>query len=106
MLLGQPSRVIHCTQFTLLQDELSRLSTDVKVLVISCLTGIIGKIGGTNEAKTGIERAMSLIASSFFELNHQRKGGIRIIVAPCIPRRSKDFMTHSNFAMVIYSKVK
>jgi hypothetical protein len=86
----------------LLQDEISKLSSNIKVLVISCLSGIVGKIGGTSEAKTGIEHAMSLISAAFYDISHQRKGLLRIIVAPCVPRKSKDYATHSAFALVVF----
>jgi hypothetical protein len=89
-----------------MMDEISKLSHDVKVLVISCLTNIIGKIGATNEAKVGIERAMGLLGSSFHELSSQRHGAVRILVAPCTPRTAKDFSTHNKFAMVIYVLLK
>ena len=98
--MGQPSTFVHCTQFTLLQDEISKLSDNVKVLVVSCLSSIVGKIGATTEAKAGLERAMSLIAASFYELHQQRRGSLRIIVAPCLPRKTRDFNTHSTFALV------
>jgi hypothetical protein len=83
-----------------MMDEISKLSNNVKVLVISCLTNIIAKIASTTEAKVGIERAMNMLGSSFHELNLQRQGRIRILIAPCTPRKSKDFSTHNKFALV------
>ena len=99
-ILGQPSRIVNCSQYTLMMDEISKLSSGVRVLVISCLTNIIAKIAGTNDAKVGIERAMSILGSSIHELNQQRQGRIRVLVAPCTPRKSKDFSTHNKFALV------
>jgi len=83
-----------------MMDEISKLPQHVKVLVISCLTNIVAKIAGTSDAKVGLERAMNTLASSFHDLNQQRHGKIRILVAPCTPRKTPDFSTHNKFAMV------
>ena len=85
-----------------MMDEISKLSSNIKVLIISCLTNIIQKIAATNEAKVGLERAMNTLGSAIHELNQLRQGRIRILVAPCTPRRisGQDLSTHNRFALV------
>ncbi len=100
LLLGQPSKYTFCTQYTVLLDEMSKLPSHVKVVVVSCLSNIIAKIGASNDPKTGIERAMKTMAAAFFELINQRSGHIRILVAQCTPRASQEYTANNKFAMV------
>jgi len=85
-----------------MMDEISKLSSTVKVLVISCLTNIIAKIAATNEAKVGLERAMNTLGAALHELSQLRGGRIRILVAQCTPKKStvQDLALHNKFAMV------
>lgn len=89
-----------------MMDEISKLSSNIKVLVISCLTNIISKIAATNEAKVGLERAMNTLGAALHELSQMRGGRIRILVAPCTPKKvnNQDLSTHNKFALVRYGK--
>ena len=89
-----------CNQYDMLLDEMSNLSSSVKVLVVSCLSNIIAEIGVGNDAKIRIERAMKILVQTFFNLVDQRDGDIRILVLECTPRKSQDYRNHSKFALV------
>ena len=85
-ILGQPTRFLHCTRFTILTDELANLDSDVKIVVISCLTDIIETIGSTAEPTSALEKAMRMIDTAMFALCSHRGGSIKIFIAPCTPR--------------------
>jgi hypothetical protein len=100
LLLGQPSKLTYCNHYTLLLDEISKLSSQYKVLVISCLSSIIAKLGSSADAKKGIEKAMKVLTAAFHDVTHQSQGQTKILVAQCTPRKSQDFTVHNKFAMV------
>jgi len=99
-LLGQPSRSIYCSKLSSVLEAISTLSSNIKVVVISCLSGIVGTCAEGSDPKTAIEKAMTLIGNGLFSLSTQRQHGIRIFIAPCTPRQSADFPTHNKLAMV------
>jgi hypothetical protein len=101
-LLGHQSRFIHCTRFTGLTDELSRLCGDIntKVVIISCLTGsLVGLATGSSEIPKNIEKAMGTLGTVIRELARTNIA-LRIIVAPCTPRNIPEFKDHANHALV------
>jgi hypothetical protein len=101
-ILGQPSRFVHCTRYTGLTDELSRLGGDIntKFLVVSSLTGIlVGLTTGTSEVPKAIEKAMGSLGAVIKELARNNVG-LRIFVAPCTPRNIAEFKDHANHALV------
>lgn len=100
LILGQPSQFIYCTKFTTLTEEICKVQAHVKVLVISCLSGIIGSIGATNDAKSTLEKTMTMLGSALYDVVRYRQGSIRIFVAPPTPRPSADFKAHVKYALV------
>jgi hypothetical protein len=98
-LLGMPSRFVFCGRYTILTDELSKLTKDTSTLVISCLTGIVSNLMSSSDVKLAIEKAMGSIGAMLRDLVRKRLG-LRIIVAHCTPRDIQDFDVHSKFAMV------
>jgi adenosyl cobinamide kinase/adenosyl cobinamide phosphate guanylyltransferase len=98
-LLGMPSRFILCGRYTILTDELSKLTKETSILVISCLTNIVSNLLSSADVKTAIEKAMSSIGAMLRELT-KTIPEMRIIVAHCTPRTIPDFDTHARFAMV------
>jgi len=102
-ILGQPTRSVLCTRFTSLSEELSKVTNcaHTKVIAISCLSSIVEKIMQSSEIKAGLERAMLLIGNMIHEVHQSKKGSIRILVAPCTPRRIIDYNIHSRYAMVL-----
>jgi hypothetical protein len=97
--LGQPSRVIFCSRFTVLTDELCKIQKETKTLVVSCLTGIIANLITTEDIKTSLEKAMQSIGAVMRGLVRNNPG-LRIMIANCTPRETTDFETHSKFALV------
>jgi hypothetical protein len=100
-ILGMPSRFILCGRYTILTDELSKLTKETSTLVISCLTGIVANLLSTADVKNAIEKAMSSIGAMLRELTRTLPD-LKIIVAHCTPRTVQDFDTHAKFAMVIF----
>jgi hypothetical protein len=101
-ILGQPSRFVHCTRYTGLTDELSRLGGDIntKFVVISSLTGVlVGLTTGASEVTKAIEKAMGSLGAVINELA-RNSVTMRIYVAPCTPRNISDFKEHANHALV------
>jgi hypothetical protein len=101
-ILGQPTRFIHCTKYTTLTDELSRLSNDLttRVVVISSLTGIVVNLTGTSEIKKAIERAMGTLAGAIKELVLSNST-LRVFIAPCTPRTLPNFQEYAGHALVL-----
>lgn len=100
LILGQPSSFIHCTKFTSLTEEICKVQSHVKVLVISCLSGIIGSVGSTSDAKSALEKAMTMLGSALYDVVRYRQGTIRIFIAPPTPRPTPDFKSHVKYALV------
>lgn len=99
-ILGQPSRFIYCSRYTILSDELSKLTQDTtKTLIISCLTPIVASLAASAEAKKAIEKGMSTLGAMMRELS-RTNAGMRVFIAPCTPRGTPDYETHSTFALV------
>jgi hypothetical protein len=103
-ILGQPSRFIYCTRFTVLTDELSKLTKDTSTLVISCLASVVSNLTTSADVKTALETAMTSLGSMLRELVSEQPG-LRVIIVHCTPRGTPDFETHSTFAMVISKKL-
>ena len=103
-ILGQPTRVVFCSRFTSLSEELSKvtLCPNTKIIAISCLSSIVEKIMQSSEIKAGLERAMMLIGNMIHEVHQAKKGSIRIFIAPCTPRKIIDYNIHSRYAMVFF----
>jgi len=100
-ILGQPSRFILCTRFTSLTDELSKLTVhDTSVVVISCLTSIVLSLAATQDTKSSIEKATGMLSSVVREVIRSSNGQIKVLIAPCTPRTTQDFATHSRFTQV------
>jgi hypothetical protein len=100
-ILGQATRFIHCTRYTSLTDELSRLSNDLttRVVVLSSLTGIVMNLTGTTEIKQAIGQAMGSLAAAIREFVHSNSS-IRVFIAPCTPRNLENFQEYANHALV------
>jgi hypothetical protein len=100
--LGQVSRFVYCTRFTLLTDELTKLTKDTNTLVISCMSSVVANLVAQAEGdmKTTLETAMASIGSMLREVTRAIHG-FRVIVVHCTPRGTPDFDTHSTFSMVI-----
>ncbi len=99
-ILGQTSRFIYCTRYTVLTDELSKLTKETKTLVISCMSAIVSNLTNSEDVKVALETAMTSLGAMLRELIRDSPG-LRIIVVHCTPRGTQDFETHSTFAMVI-----
>lgn len=106
LILGQPSQFIYCTRFTVLTEELCKIQSHVKVLVISCLSGIIHSLGSNAESKVALERGMTMLGTALYDVVRHRQNSIRIFIAPSTPRASKDFQSFNTYAMVIVKKFK
>lgn len=100
LILGQPSQFIHCSRFTVLTEEICKIQSHVKVLVISCLGGIIHSLGSSSDSKVALERAMTMIGTALYDVVRHRNGSIRIFVAPSTPRVSQEYQSNSKYAMV------
>jgi hypothetical protein len=100
-ILGMPSRFILCGRYTILTDELSKLTKETNTLVISCLTGIVANLLSTADVKSAIEKAMSSIGAMLRELTRTLPD-LKILVAHCTPRTVQDFDNHAKFAMVLF----
>ncbi len=100
-ILGQGARFVHCTRYTSLTDELSRLSNDLstRVVIISSLTGIVVSLLGTSEVKKAIGQAMNSLAASVRELVHSNSS-LRLFIAPCTPRNLENFQEYASHALV------
>jgi hypothetical protein len=100
-ILGLPSRFIHCTRYTALTDELSRLTGDnnTKFLVISSLTGILVNLTGTSEVAKAIEKAMGTLGNVIKELVRSNIS-LKVFIAPCTPRNIENFKELSNLLLV------
>jgi hypothetical protein len=98
-ILGQTSRFIYCTRYTVLTDELSKLTKATTTLVISCMAGVVSNLTTSPDVKTALETAMTSIASMLRDLIRSQPG-LRVIVVHCTPRNTPDYETHSTFAMV------
>ncbi len=104
--MGQPSRFIHCTKYTTLADELSRLVTDrtTRVVVISCLTNIVVNLTGTSDIPKSIERAMGSLGNVIKDVLRSNSG-LRIFISQCTPRNIEGFKEFSTLALVSYVKL-
>lgn len=76
------------------------MQSHIKVLVISCLSGIIGSLGATSDAKTALEKSMVMLGSALYDVVRYRQSSIRIFVAPPTPRPTAEFKSHVKFALV------
>ncbi len=99
-LLGQPVRSVYCSKYSSLMEATSNLSSDVKVLIVSCLGGIVASLAESPDSKRAIKKGMTVLGNGLFSFAMQRNSNIRIFVAPCTPRNSKDFSAHNKYAMV------
>lgn len=68
LILGQPSSFVHCTRFTTLTEEICKVQSHVKVLVVSCLSGIIGSLGETSDAKVALSKSMTMLGSALYDV--------------------------------------
>lgn len=99
-LLGQQSSFVHCTKMATLQDEISVVSQSIKIVVVSCLSGIINTLSSAVDSKNSIVKGMDALAAVCHSLIVQRSGSIRILFSQCTPRMAIDFEGHRKFAMV------
>ncbi len=100
-ILGQPIRFIHCTRYTTLTDELSKLAIDtsVKYLVVSSLTNIVVNLTTVSDIRSAIEKAMSSLGAVVRDLVRTHVD-LRVFIGPCTPRTIKDFKEHAQYALV------
>jgi hypothetical protein len=100
-ILGQPVRFIHCSRYTTLTDEISKLGADgkTKVLVISCLTNIVLNLTNATDVKTAIEKGMGALGAIIRDASRTNIG-LRIFIGPCTPRNTQGFKDHARFALV------
>ncbi len=86
-ILGQPSRFVHCTRYTGLTDELSRLMNDrtTKIVVISSLTNILVGLTGASEIPKAIEKAMGSLGAVVKDVLRSNTG-LRVFISQCTPR--------------------
>ncbi len=99
--MGQPTRFSHCSRYTTLTDEISKLGTDVitKVLVVSSLTNVVLNLMNATDVKTAIEKGMGALGAVVREAVRSNIG-LRVFIAPCTPRNTQGFKDHARFALV------
>jgi hypothetical protein len=99
--LGEPARFVHCTRFTSLTDEISRLANDTitKIVVISSLTNIVVGLASTSEVPKAIEKAMGSLSLVIKDLL-RNSVGMRVFIARCTPRRIPGFNEYAQQALV------
>lgn len=102
--VGQPTRFQHCTKLKTLTEMISTVDSDVKVLVISCLTGIVNTLCSAEDTKGSLVQGMTMIGASIRDLLRFRQG-MRVCIAPCTPRKNPDFISHSKFAQVLFDVI-
>ncbi len=100
-ILGQPSRFTHCTRYTALTDELTRLTGDTitKVVVISNLTGILVNLYGATDIPKAIEKAMGSLGVVIRELM-RGSVGLRMFIGPCTPRNLENYKERASLMLV------
>ncbi len=100
-ILGQPTRFAHCSRYTTLTDEVSKLGVDTntKVLVISSLTNVVLNLMNATDVKTAIEKGMNALGAVIINAVLTNIG-LRVFVAPCTPRNTQGFKDHARFALV------
>lgn len=101
LILGQPSQFVYCSKFTSLTEEICKVQSHTKVIVISCLSAIIGGLGTASDVKSALEKSMTMLGSALYDVVRYRQGSIRIFVAPPTPRPATDFKTHVKYALVL-----
>ncbi len=99
--MGQPTRFVHCTRYTGLTDELSRMTNDTntKIVVISSLTNIVVGLTGASEIPKAIEKAMRSLGAVIKDVLRTNTG-MRVFISRCTPRNIQGFGECSNLAMV------
>ena len=99
--MGQPSRFVHCTRYTGLTDELSRLMNDrtTKIVVISSLTNILVGLTGASEVPKAIEKAMGSLGAVIKDVL-RTNSGIRVFISQCTPRNIEGFRDYATLALV------
>ena len=103
-IVGQPSRFVLCTRYTMLTDELSKLTRDTtRVVVVSCLTNIVATLASAPDVRSALSKAMSSLGAVLKDLVRTNVG-IRVFVAPCTARTTPDFGTHADYALVSQEK--
>ena len=98
--LGQPMRFTHCDLLSTLTDELATLDSDIRVVVIACMTEIIASLINGQDPAAALKRGMGVLNSALFALSEQRGGSIRIVIAPCTPRMKPNFDHWKKYAIV------
>lgn len=99
-ILGQPTKFQRCTKLSSLTEIVSTVDSSIEVVVISCMTGIVATMCGSGDVKGTIVRSMTMLGASLRDLCRHRLENLQVFVAPCTPRTTTDFQTHSKFAMV------
>ncbi len=99
--MGQPMRFVHCTKYTGLTDELSRLAHDThtKIVIISSLTNIVVGLSGASEIPKAIEKAMGSLGAVIRDVL-LNSTGMRIFIARCTPRNLSNFSEYAQQALV------
>ena len=104
LLLGCPSTFATCTNLTSLCDAVGVLDQEVRILVISCMGGIINTMGNTPDPKHSIEKAMRMLGGLMNNAIERRQApgqsSLRIFVAPSTPRNVATFEGHCKIAVV------
>ena len=99
-ILGQPMRFLHCTRFTSMADTLATLDTDIRVVIVSCMTDVITALGTAQDPVDAIERGMNAIDSALYSLYDQRGSTLKVFIGPCTPRNTPNFGSLSKLGMV------
>jgi hypothetical protein len=65
------------------------------------MSGMVEKLGQSNEGRVGIERAMILVGNLLHEIYKMKKGVVKFLVAPFNPRNSPDYSVYTSVATVM-----
>ncbi len=102
--MGRPSTFVNCTKLTALCDAVAMLEPEVRILVISCMGGIINTMSSASDPKYAIEKAMRMLGGMFNNALEKRQApgqeSLRIFVAPSTPRSMAAFEGHCKIAVV------
>lgn len=100
-LAGQPTRFVHCSCYTVLCDEVSKLANEnLRAVIISCLAPILQSLEAAQDVESAIEKAMVKLGSVLKDLARIYPS-IWILVAQSTPRATKEFAGYAKAALVV-----
>ena len=83
---------------------MASLDQEVRVLIISCLGGIISTMGSASDPRHALEKSMRMFGGMLSTAIERRQApgqaSLRIFVAPCTPRSVATFEGHCKIAVV------